>query len=384
MGRQSSGGIRRIALRIGLILTVAIVGVLAFVKFEYGRGTLYPDIGADNPEGLGKLEKLIRLDYPPGNVAVAPNGHVYFNYHPIARAGRFSAATMFEWVDGKITPFPSMEAQKDFQGTFGMTIDNQNRIWLTEPASFDFQHTRLWAFDLNTRQRVEYFEFPGKEAQFAQDLRVTADGKYVLLADTGIMRFTAPKLIVYSVQDHSFRTALAGHPCTSPEDWLMRTPFGVHRMGAGLVNVAVGLDGIEISPDQKWVYLAAMTNSHLCRVPLPAVLDANIAPSDVANKVEVLGPKPMSDGITVDKAGRVILTDVEHGGLMAFDPETKGVKTLVRSHDVIWADGVANGPDGSLYFTDSALSAYIGQLAGPPDKARLLAHQPFFIYRLRP
>jgi hypothetical protein len=68
-----------------------------------------------------------------------------------------------------------MEAQKDFQGSFGITIDNQNRIWLIEPASFDFQHTRLRAFDLHTRQQVEFFEFPGKEAQFAQDLRVTAD-----------------------------------------------------------------------------------------------------------------------------------------------------------------------------------------------------------------
>ncbi|RWH31548.1 MAG: hypothetical protein E5X22_01325 [Mesorhizobium sp.] len=323
MSKQTGKGIGRLLLRIGLVLTFGVIAALAFVKFEYGRGTLYSDIGSANPGGLGKLEKLVSLEYPPGNVAVAPNGHVYFNYHPIARAGRFSDATVFELADGKITPFPSMAAQKDFQGTFGMTVDKQNRLWLIEPASFDFQHTRLWAFDLATRQRLAYFEFPGKEAQFAQDLRVTDDGKYVLLADTGIMRFTGPKLIVFSVQDQTFRTALGAHPCTSPEDWLMQTPFGVYRMAGGLVNVAVGLDGIEISPDQKWVYLAGMTNSHLCRVPLSDVLDANIGPSEVAKKVEVLGAKPMSDGITIDKSGEVIVTDVEHGGLMAFDPQSK-------------------------------------------------------------
>ena len=383
MQRQSSVTLRFIR-RTAVVLLLGIAGTLAFAKLEYGRGMLYPDIGSENQNGLDKLEKLIRLDYPPGNVAVAANGHVYFNYHPIARAGRFSEATVFEWVGGKITPFPSMEMQKEFQGSFGLTIDPQNRLWMIEPASFDFQHTQLWAFDLNTRQKVHFFEFPGKEAQFAQDLRVTADGKYILLADTGIMRFTAPKLIVYSVEDHSFRTALAAHPCTSPEDWLMRTPFGVYRMAAGLVNVAVGLDGIDISPDQNWVYLAAMTNSHLCRVPVSSVLDPKIAPSDLANKVEVLGRKPLSDGITTDKSGQVILTDVEHGGLMTFDPETRNAATLVRSRDVIWADGVATGPDGSLYFTDSALSAYIGQLAGPPDKAKLIEHRPYFIYRLRP
>ncbi|MGY3447031.1 L-dopachrome tautomerase-related protein [Bradyrhizobium sp. USDA 4473] len=374
---------RRILLCLATALMLAILGPLAFVKIGHGRGTPYPDIGSDNPEGLAKLETLITLDYPPGNVAVANDGHVYFNYHPIARASRFSPNTVFEWADGKITPFPSKEMQKEFQGSFGMTIDNQKRIWLIEPASFDFQHTRLWAFDLATRKRVDYFEFPGKDAQFAQDLRVTADGKYIVLADTGIMRFTAPKLIVYSVADHAYRTALGAHPCTSPEDWLMQTPFGAYRLGFGLVNVAVGLDGIEISRDQQWVYLAGMTNSHLCRVPLSAVLDPTIAPSDVASKVEDLGRKPLSDGISTDKAGDVILTDVEHGGLMAFDLNTRKARTLVRSRDVIWPDGVVTGPDDSLYFTDSALSAYMGQLAGPPDQAQLAAHRPYFIYRLK-
>ena len=46
----------------------------------------------------------------------------------------FSPATVFKWSNGKVEPFPSLEAQKDFQGTFGMTIDKQNRIWFIEPA----------------------------------------------------------------------------------------------------------------------------------------------------------------------------------------------------------------------------------------------------------
>ncbi len=380
---KSRTSVARIAVKSAAALLVLLLGLLAFAKFEYGRGTFYPDIGADNPVGARKLEKLIRLDYPPGNLAVAPNGHVYFNYHPIARAGRFTEATVFEWADGKITPFPSLEMQKEFQGAFGMTIDRQNRIWFIEPASFDFEHTRLSAFDLTTRQRVEYFEFPGHEAQFAQDLRITDDGRYILLADPGIFRFTAPKLIVYSVRDHSFRTALADTPCTSPEDWLMQTPAGPHRMLWGLINFAVGLDGIEISADQKWVYLAPMTSSRLCRVPLSSLLDSTNSPAGVAAKVEYLGPKSMSDGIAVDKNGKVIIGDVEHGGIISFDPNRRTITTLARSPDIIWPDGIAIGPDNAIYFTDSAVSAYSAPVAAPPEKARLMAHQPFFIYRLR-
>ncbi len=135
------------------IVTFAVLGVLvlvAMVKVKYGTGKEYPDVGANLPTESFVLEKLIQLDYPPGNLAVAKNGDVYFNYHPVAKAERFSPATVFKWSSGKVEPFPSLEAQKDFQGTFGMTIDNQGRIWFIEPASFDFKHTRVSAFDLNT------------------------------------------------------------------------------------------------------------------------------------------------------------------------------------------------------------------------------------------
>ncbi len=151
----------------------------------------------------------------------------------------------------------------------------------------------------------------------------------------------------------------------------------------GLINFTVGLDGIEIREDQQWLYLAPMTSSRLCRVPLSSILDPRISATDVAKTVEYLGAKPMSDGIAIDKGARVIIGDVEHGGIMSFDPNSRTITTLARSRDIIWPDGIATGPDNTIYFTDSAVSAYSAPVAAPPEKARLMAHQPFFIYRLR-
>jgi len=65
------------------IVTFVILGLfifLGFVKFKYGTGKEYPDVGANVPTESFVLEKLIQLDYPPGNLAVANNGDVYFNY----------------------------------------------------------------------------------------------------------------------------------------------------------------------------------------------------------------------------------------------------------------------------------------------------------------
>ncbi len=371
-------------LRIVLILLgVSVLGLIT-VKVLYGTGKTYPDIGNENKEGEKKLEKLIRLDYPPGNLAVGQNGHVYFNYHPLTRPTRFSNATVFEWDHGIVTPFPSQEAQKEFQGSFGMTIDKQNHLWLIEPATFDFKHTRIWAFDLAAKQKVHYYEFPEGEAKYAEEIRVTGDGKYVLLANPGIFRFTNSQLLVYSVEDNSVRIAIDGDPSVQPENWAMQTTEGKpHRLFYGLLNFAVGIDGIEISDDQQWVYIASMTHSGLFRVPLADILNQKASPAAIARKIENLGQKPMSDGITVDKSGHVIITDVEHGGLMSFDPNTKKISTLVRSKTILWADGVATGPDSSLYFTDSSIPSYIGEFASPPDEKLLLKNKPYFIYRIR-
>lgn len=367
----------------GLVVFVALL--LVAVRVRFGGGERYPDLGTPPLVAAAAVTPLVALDYPPGNVAIAPSGRTFFNYHPFVKAERFSPATVFELVDGTPRPYPDAAFQQRYQGVFGMTVDRQGRLWFVEPASIDHERTRVLAFDLSSNALVFEHWFPVDQARFAQDLRVSPDGKTVYLADTGLFRFTPASLYVLDVATKAHRRVLGATPTTQPEDWLIHTRFGAHKLGFGLIAFAVGLDGLELSADGAWLYYGAMSHQHLYKVPTAALLDPRLSEAELAKQIVLLGQKPLSDGITLDAQGRVLITDIEHGGLARLDPGSQPARlvTLTRSPAVIWADGVVVAPNGDIVFTDSAIPAYVDQLGRPPAQAKLVASRPYHLYRFR-
>lgn len=367
----------RIALALALVLLVTLVGV----RLVYGGGQRYPDVNTTPAVSEDAVETLVWLDFPPGNVTGSEDGRIFFNTHPFARSDRFVDAFLFELVDGEPMPYPSRELQADVMFTFGMTVDAQNRLWVISPATLDRDRTRLQAFDLATDERVYDVQLPEGTARFSQDLRITPDGKTAILADTGAFKFTPASLIVLDLDTQETRRVLDGHPSTQPQDWVIQTADGPHAIGWGLITFAVGVDGIAFSPDGAWLYYATMTHDTLYRVPTTALLDPE--ESDVGSQVESVGTKPLSDGIDVMADGRVLVTDVEHGGVVAIDEDGQ-LETQTRSDDVVWADGVHVMPRGPVLMTDSAIPAYLHPLLLPPSLEDLEAGRPYRITKFTP
>lgn len=369
--------------RASIALAVLLIAALLFTKLRYGGGSAYPDVSMAPLIPADQVETLVSLDFPPGNVSVSGDGRIFFAYHPFAQVQRFGVASVYELLGGVPRPFPSAEFQPRYQGVFGMTVDKQDRLWAIEPAGLDHPRSRLIAFDVKTGAVVFEFWFPAGEARFAQDLRVTADGQTVILADTGLFRFTQPALIVFDVAAQTYRKLLGEDASTQPQDWVIRTRDGAHRLGHGLITFSVGLDGIEISRDGQWLYFGAMSHRQLYKVPISALRDEKLSAQDLSGQVVAVGRKPLSDGITVDSQDNVLITDVENGGIARLNAKGELV-TLTKSPQVVWADGVVVAPDGKALFTDSAIPAYIDQLARPPSRRALKAAAPYRIYRFDP
>src|SRR5262249_15219319 len=62
-----------------------------------------------------EVETVAQLDLPPGNVAVSPEGRVFFTYLPQARP----PVKVAELVAGQVVPFPDEAFQKRRVGGLG-------------------------------------------------------------------------------------------------------------------------------------------------------------------------------------------------------------------------------------------------------------------------
>lgn len=380
-GAMKRNTLARVLRRGALVLVAVVALALLFVKLRYGGGEPYPDLGTAPMVAAGDVRVLVELDMPPGNVASAPDGRVFFNTHPFARADRFADAFLFELVDGTPRPYPDAAAQPDLRFVFGMTVDAHERLWLISPATLDRERTRIQAYDLRSSRRVIDHELAPGVGRFAQDLRVSPDGRTLFLADTGAFRFTRAALLAVDVNDWTARELLAGDPSTQPQDWVIRTRQGPYRLGYGLLTFQVGVDGVALSRDGAWLYFATMSHDTLFRVRTADLL-ADLPPDELSRRVEEVGKKPLSDGIEVTADGSVLVTDVENGGVARVDPSGR-LETLVRDPRVVWADGVAVAANGDALFTDSSIPSYIDQLLRPPALDRLRAGAPYRIYRFR-
>jgi hypothetical protein len=239
------------------------------------------------------------------------------------------------------------------------------------------------AFDLSTSETVFSMSFPSGVGSFAQDIQITSDGKYLISADTGLFDFVPAKLIVVNLETKEYWIRLEGHESTGTQNWSIQDPQGNNlQVFGGLIDWQAGVDGIAITPDQKWLYYGSINHDTLFRIPLENLLDSDFPNEQLIGLVEAVGTKPLSDGLSVDVQGQIYLTDVENNGIARMD-EDGNLQTLVKDSRVRWADGISFGPNNYLYFTDSAISAYLTPDAQAPAKEIHLETGPYHIFRFQ-
>ncbi len=320
------------------------------------------------------LETIATLPEPPGNIAVSPEGRIFFTVHPESRP---TGDKLYELRNGSQVPYPDETFQENFKTPLGLYI-SRNRLWLIDHGGNGFKKPRLFAFDLASNQAVLNHEFSratGQVGSYFNDLRVSPDGNTVYIADISFLR-KKPAIVVYDLEkDKAWRVlekdkSVVGGSRTPQNKGKKLSFYG------GLVKLKLGIDGIALDKRGEWLYYAPMSQKNVYRVRTEDLKNTGLSEKELSAKVELVGKKPLCDGIEIDEQDNLYITDIENGSIFKLDT-LKNLSPLVSSPNIRWPDGLSYA-NGYLYITDSALGNYaLG------SKKKVENASPFYIYRVK-
>ena len=355
------------------LLLVLLLGVMRLVYVESAG---FPDRSGAPRLPSTELELVASLPEPPGNLAVADDQRIFFTFHPEASPKTNVAL----WADGEVSPFPSAEWQPGgseenaLNEVLSLRLHN-NELWLLDNGRHALNSVRLLAFDINSRELLHSYRFPRDVfplGAHANDFRISADGRYFFITDASLLART-PALVVYDRISNSSRRLLQSDVSVRAGEF-EPVVQGQAMTLYGLFTVNPGVDGIALDDANEWLYFAAVAADELYRIRVTDLVDTELPHATLSSRVESLGAKTMTDGMAMDAAGNVYLSDLEHSAIVRRTPDGE-LQTLLRSVDLRWPDGFSRQGD-YLYVTCSALHQVIGH-----SREEILAAGPYPIYR---
>src|SRR5438046_4482675 len=273
---------------------------------------------------VSALEVVADLDYPPGNIAVSSTGRVFFTLHPNGNP----PFKLVELVGGKPVPYPDQASQTTrFDSPLAVRIDRQGRLWTLDFARYGRGQPRLVAFDLASNTIVHQYDFPSNVAGFLSmlnDFQVDPRGEKIYIAETSPIR-QKPALVIYDVAKRTSRRVLDEHPSVRAGNYVIHTPERRVKV-LGIYTVRIGVDSITLDDRGEWLYYGPFRGDRLYRVATPDLNDESLAPEALGARVETFGPKTSSDGLSIDAAHTIYLSDPQPSAMLTLGQEPQLTK----------------------------------------------------------
>lgn len=331
-----------------------LASLIAFLLLLPAGCTSAPS-GASSTETEGiEVYRHFPNDLPPGNIAVGPDGRMFMSVHGFY--GEPAARVVELLADDQSRPYPNKDwagAPKGPSGpgmnqVLGLRVDATGVLWMLDGQTPE-RPGRLIGWDTRTETlfREIVLTAPATKADtFLNDLAVDRASGTIYIADS------AGAIIVVDIASGEARRRLDGHVSTTAEDIDMVVDGRVVTLEGAPARI--GINPITIDARGENLFYGPMSGTSLYRIATADLRDTSLSASDLAARVERYGPKPVSDGSTVDSAGNVYITAVADNAIGVIDASGT-YRVLYQSDAISWPDGCAVGADGLIYVTISNL-----------------------------
>ena len=355
---------------LGFAITFAIA--LGAARLIWGGGNDYRFTVGTPTVDASVITNHLSFNQPPSSISIDPAGAVYFTVQPEARS---AANQLLRIEDGIAVPFPDANAQQTvFDTVSAVTVGATGQVFVLDHGNHGIGTPTLFRFNAGTGEQTGRFDLSDVAplGSHLTALVTTADDRYVLIADAGTWRQESA-LVVVDARTGNIRRELAGEPSISAGNWYVDPGTGPLKYFAGTFTWRPGLFSLAIDRQQDYLYLAALANDGLYRMPLAVLLRGQ---SDAADAIERFADKPLSSAMLVLPDDQLLITDVINHALHLIDRERR-LRTLVQTSHIRWAAGLALTQAGDLLISDAAFDTYV--FDGAPETER---NAPFFILKV--
>ncbi|MDF2488445.1 MAG: hypothetical protein K0S77_1067 [Pseudomonas sp.] len=290
------------------------------------------------------LEKVASFDHQVTGVTANETGRLFVNFPRWTEDSEVSVAELLP--DGNLRSYPDprwngwRNAQQDTLSANdrwvcvqSVVADKKGSLWVVDagaPAQAQVVPggPKLVKIDLASNTVAKVYPFGldvAPQGSYLNDVRLSPDGKFAYITDSG----TSGAILVVNLETGKARRALDGAPSTQVEKGLM----------------------VALSPNGDTLYWQAVKGKTLYRIATQALQTATLA--DLSGKVEKVGDNGPADGLLMDDAGTMYISSVEDHSIKV----RKGgqVSLLLQDKDMRWPDTFTQGPDGTVYVTDSRI-----------------------------
>lgn len=336
-------------------------------------------------------EVVAELAEAPGNLTVTPEGCILFSMHQHFET-ELRMAELDPEDSTKMIPFPEVDMAMNKEGAairlnsvLGVQTDQAGVVWMLDNAMRGGSEAKLvgWKPTESGGELEQVIEISPDVLHgnpFLNDLAVDRAQRTIYIADT--CRSGYPALLVVDMETGKTRRLLENHLSVTAEAIPMIAagkPVRIRRDDGSTFNPKVGVNPIALDASGEYLYYGPMTGTKLYRVPTAALRDTKLSSKELAQKVEVWAERPISDGISIDRAGNVYISAIGQNEIGVILAESRKYMPLIQDERISWPDAFSYGPDGYMYVVVNQL--HKGPLLNAGNDVTEL---PFLIIRFKP
>lgn len=337
------------------------------------------------------LETVAELSVCPGNITVTPQNRIIISLHPFySPKDRVVELTK----DGKLIPFPNAawndgsKRAEAFDSVLGVQCDAKGVVWMLDNGFRGGAIPKVVGWD-SVNNRLEKIiplkppVVPSKpifpDNAFFNDLAVDLTNRAIYISHSAGIEESA--LIVVNIDTGEGRRILQGHRSMRPENRDLIMDGGVLDFtlpDAGRLKLLIGVNPIALDAKDEWLYYSTLNGINMYRIRTSDLVNKDLTDEQLAERLELYGEKPVCDGISVDSANNIYISDLQSEAIGVIRPD-RTYSYLITDPRISWPESFSFGPDGYLYFVTSKL-----HLSAPLNKGVNKAKPPFYVFRIKP